>query len=374
MSRARATSPTVGYRPTAWRGFDSLIALHAHPVSGALYCAEQKGCIYRLSSGSAAGAAEERELVWDVRPWLVRLNPVSEERGLLDFAFDPAGAHLFCVLSTPLYRQTRGVRYYNVLLRLRADRSGRVEKEAFGARDAPVLFAIPKRNTFHQGGRLLVDARSDSLLLSVGDDGPQGDPGLHGQDLAVPWAKIWRFSLARLLREDAAERSAQPRVFAYGLRNVWSMALLNEDAAAPAQRQLVLGDVGYNTREEVDVLPLAGVQSRGAAPWNLGWPLFEGAFRTDWWRPRDAPALQAAWRRFEADARAGRVVAPAFEYATRPGRSVIVGGPLARGLVMGDLSGLLLYLEERASEEVATSSGPRFRLRAMQSLPRGRRT
>ncbi|MBL8749782.1 MAG: PQQ-dependent sugar dehydrogenase [Planctomycetes bacterium] len=72
--------------------------------------------------------------------------------------------------------------------------------------------------------------------------------------------------------DPAQPRSARSRVFALGLRNPCRLSLRPDTGATDAglgqPGELWLGDVGWTSREEVDVVTEGGQ--------NFGWPLFEG--------------------------------------------------------------------------------------------------
>lgn len=72
--------------------------------------------------------------------------------------------------------------------------------------------------------------------------------------------------------DPVAPRAARSRVWSYGLRNPFRVALApNSGSTDPADGRpgiLYIGDVGYNAWEELDVADRGGQ--------NFGWPLFEG--------------------------------------------------------------------------------------------------
>ena len=98
----------------------------------------------------------------------------------------------------------------------------------------------------HNGGQLAFGP--DGLLyIGVGDGGSEGDPNDYGQNLNVPYAKIWRL--------DVNSASAKPVLYAYGLRNPWRFSFDRKTGA------LWIGDVGQNKWEEIDYLK-AGTSAR----------------------------------------------------------------------------------------------------------------
>ncbi len=72
--------------------------------------------------------------------------------------------------------------------------------------------------------------------------------------------------------DASAPRSAKSRVYAFGFRNPYRFSIKpgtgSTNPAAGDIGEIFIGDVGYNTWEEMDIIKEPGV--------NCGWPLFEG--------------------------------------------------------------------------------------------------
>jgi glucose/arabinose dehydrogenase len=128
----------------------------------------------------------------------------------------------------------------------------------------------------HNGGQLAFGP-DKMLYIGTGDGGGQKDPARRGQDLRQLLGKILRIdprpSHGRgytIPRDNpfATTRNARPEIWAYGLRNPYRFSF------DPKSRDLIIGDVGQNAVEEVDVMP-AG--SKGGV--NFGWSCFEGTRR-----------------------------------------------------------------------------------------------
>ena len=132
-------------------------------------------------------------------------------------------------------------------------------------RGADVLeVAQPFRN--HDGGQLVFGPYG-YLYVALGDGGSAYDPQGHGQN-----GQTW---LGSILRVDplvqggfkvpadnpfVGNPDVDDAIFAYGLRNPWRFTFSPDG-------QLVTGDVGQNTFEEIDIVPAGG---------NLGWARAEG--------------------------------------------------------------------------------------------------
>jgi glucose/arabinose dehydrogenase len=125
-----------------------------------------------------------------------------------------------------------------------------------------VLVRVPHEDSpYHNGGQLQFGP-DGWLYAGVGDggylNGPAGlipDPRGNAQNLDVLLGKIFRL--------DVGTASPAPELVAYGARNPWRFSF------GPGG-DLIVGDVGWNTSEEVDVIPAAS----GLV--NLGWNVYEG--------------------------------------------------------------------------------------------------
>jgi glucose/arabinose dehydrogenase/PKD repeat protein len=163
---------------------------------------------------------------------------------------------------------------------------------------------VPILQTTHAGGTL-VFGRDKTLLLSTGDGAspsstdvgsasesyylqalldsiirPEENVGsFRSQMLNSNSGKILRFDPAtgdgissNPFYDTANPRSPRSRVWAMGLRNPFRMSIqANSGSTNPADADpgvLHLGDVGYSTWEEINIVKAGGL--------NFGWPLFEG--------------------------------------------------------------------------------------------------
>jgi glucose/arabinose dehydrogenase len=119
----------------------------------------------------------------------------------------------------------------------------------------------------------VVVAPDDTLYVSVGDDTlNNGDPDtLRAQDINEPYGKLLHLTPdgagvpSNPFYKAADPTSWRSRVYAYGFRNPFRFALDRRNGMP------VLGDVGWNTVEEVDTVP-PGM--------NGGWPCYEGRIQT----------------------------------------------------------------------------------------------
>jgi hypothetical protein len=255
------------------------------------------------------------------------LDPATGSRTLFLSAaerLDPAGAGQFDNISTggeggllglaalPDYQSTgRFVLYVtnaggDIEIRLcRRDSNG-----LGAARLCQVLFTIEHSPFNNHYGGWMGFGPDGNLYIATGDGGGVGDPLGNGQNTNSLLGKILRITIVDGLSAWAPAAGnpflgggGAPEVFAYGLRNPFR--------ASFSGASLLIGDVGQNAVEEIDVMPVA---SPGL---NFGWNFREGTLP------------------FSGTAPAG-LTDPASEYlhgtGPRQGRSVI-GGYVYRGAV-----------------------------------------
>ncbi|MFN0125276.1 MAG: PQQ-dependent sugar dehydrogenase, partial [Verrucomicrobiales bacterium] len=120
--------------------------------------------------------------------------------------------------------------------------------------------------------------------------------------------------------QNGAPRSARSRIWATGLRNPLRMTLKpgsgEHDPAAGAPGVLMIGDVGWNSAEDLEVADGPGK--------NFGWPLYEGYNQNSaYWNVRPAGMDALDWVKPRSSWRVGA-------FALKPGGEVerfgLVGG------------------------------------------------
>ena len=248
-------------------------------------------------------------------PFLNLSSRVSKgtEQGLLGLAFDPkyASNGRFYIFYTNTAGDIKIVRYtVSSSDRNRADASS-----------AKVLWTVAHHaHPNHNGGQLAFGP--DGLLyIGIGDGGGEGDPNLYGQNVHVPYAKIWRL--------DVNSATAKPVMYAYGLRNPWRFSFDSKTGA------LWIGDVGQNKWEEIDYL------KAGTAPGtNFGWSYYEGDHVY-----KAQPIVRA------------HLVFPVAEYSHAVGDAVI-GGYVNRGSAIPGLRGYYLFADY-GTARVWAKAGPK---------------
>jgi glucose/arabinose dehydrogenase len=243
---------------TVATGLDLPIYLtSAHDGSHRLFIVEQAGLIKVLQPGASAPT-----VFLDIRD---RVLP-AEVKGLLGLAFHPqfASNRRFFVHYT---REPDGA---IVIAEYRASSAdGNVADHA-----ETVLLTIATPVGEHNGGT--VEFGPDGYLyVSVGDGGGKNDPAHAAQDLDQLLGKILRIDVDRPdgsrpysvppTNPFVGASHARDEIFAYGFRNPYRFSFDRVTG------ELIVGDVGEDDREELDVVVAGG---------NYGWPIFEGTLCT----------------------------------------------------------------------------------------------
>jgi glucose/arabinose dehydrogenase len=157
-------------------------------------------------------------------------------------------------------------------------RLSRFEIDLFGDKgltDETVLLEIDQPYTGSNGGALKFGP--DGLLyLGVGDGGSAGDPENNAQNVQTILGSILRikpdinneagYTIPDGNLQDFVP-GALPEIFAYGVRNPWKFTFAFDGS-------LILGDVGEDTIEEIDVISKEMI---GTQEINLGWSIKEGS-------------------------------------------------------------------------------------------------
>lgn len=253
---------------------------------GRLYVVLRPGTVRVLERGRLS-----RGFVLDLR----RRVQTFGEMGLLSIAFHPSYASNGLVYA---FFNDQGDEKWVTVAEYHVQ-----DRQVEPASERVLVRVSHQESPFHNGGQLQFGP-DGKLYAAVGDGGYTTEGGLkpdpHGnaQNLGVLLGKIFRL--------DVGLPSPAPEIVAYGLRNPWRFSF------APGG-DMVIGDVGWNRVEELDVL------RPGEGLVNFGWSVFEGRDR----RP-NAGSLNSA----------GRLVGPAHTYPTgRRGNCSIVGGYVYRGRI-----------------------------------------
>jgi glucose/arabinose dehydrogenase len=275
--------------------------------SGNLYVVEQAGVIRIIQDGVLLP-----DPFLDIRD---RVGSGGNEQGLLGIAFHPQFIKngYFFVNYTDMQGNTVIARF-----------SGVMEGNSYLKADPiseSVLLRVDQPYANHNGGRLIFGP-DGYLWIGLGDGGSQGDPNGNGQSNQTLLGKILRIDVDNgspyVIPPDNpyVNGGGLPEIWAVGLRNPWRFSFdrLTGD--------LFIGDVGQNSREEIDHLPAGYVST----PVNFGWNRREGSHPYSDQATTDTTGLTE----------------PIFDYGHDSGCSV-AGGFVYRGKGLPDFHGVYLF-------------------------------
>jgi len=232
-------------------GLERPVQLLDAPGDPRLFIVEQRGRIRVLSGGQL-----QETPYLDVSSQLSGSN----EQGLLGLAFHPDfQSNGFAYVNyTDGSGDTRVVRY--------TERADGLSLDPASAKE--ILF-VDQPFGNHNAGQLLFGP-DGMLYIPLGDGGSSGDPQGNGQNLDTLLGAILRIDVnggdpyAIPPDNPFASGGGRPEIWASGVRNPWHNDIDAEGGF------IYVADVGQNTWEEVNVVPLneAGV--------NYGWNIVEG--------------------------------------------------------------------------------------------------
>jgi len=346
-SLAGAAAPRVSLQLIA-EGLVSPVSLAPLPDQQ-LLIVDQIGHV-RLIDASGR-LAPDSVLDWTGK--LSELNKGSfDERGLQCLALHPGFAknrRIFLTYTGP--RRSSAPANYDCVLRLSEFTLPEASPLRIDPASEKVLLEIDKPYFNHNGGRIAFGP--DGLLyVSAGDGGgPKGcdigeghAPEGNGQNLKTLLAKILRIDVdqrdaqrntAYAIPRDnpfATSRDALPEIYAYGVRNPWSLTF---DRAG--DRALYIADVGQMRWEEIDIIQKGG---------NYGWPLREGFDGFNREHPELAPtSIPTLGLRGEPllDPVAAYKNASGFKNDPEALGICVTGGYVYRGKAMPEFSGNYIF-------------------------------
>jgi glucose/arabinose dehydrogenase len=170
----------------------------------------------------------------------------------------------------------------------------------------------------HNGGLVLFGA-DGYLYVGMGDGGSAGDPQNRAQNLSSLLGKLLRINPrpgASLSPKSNpfVGRAGSDQIYAYGLRNPWRYSFDRKTG------DLFIGDVGQDSREEIDYAP------RGAgAGRDYGWSCFEGK------------------RRYDSSRSCSNPTPPLLDYGRGGGECSVIGGVVVRDQHLAALAGRYVY-------------------------------
>jgi glucose/arabinose dehydrogenase len=281
--RARAA---VSLQPVG--SFDEPMFVTAPPGDPRLFVVERDGRIQVLHDGART---EFLDITTRVRN--------TGEQGLLSMAFDPnfASNRLFYVFYNGSTADPTVGDIHIDEFRVTANAN---VVDPGTRRQVLTIVRGNSGTTNHNGGQLQF-GKDGLLYISVGDNAnsanSQTTANLHG----------------KILRVDP-RGSAGPQIWSLGLRNPWRFSFdrLTGD--------MVIGDVGAGSREEIDFAPVSSGLGGGA---NYGWPNCEGFVGY----PGSCPGS----------------VAPVLDYAHSDPCNAVIAGYVYRGTQVPELAGRFVY-------------------------------
>ncbi len=196
-----------------------------------------------------------------------------------------------------------------------------------------IVLTIPHPSTIHYSGWMEFGP-DGYLYVAVGDGADQGDPLNHSQRGDLLLGKLLRLDMDNpspgLLygippgNPYVNDPNFRDEIWAVGLRNPWRCDV--DDLTG----DIWIGDVGYNTWEEVDFL------AAGVAGANFGWRLMEGNHCHN-------PAVNCD---------PGGLTHPVHEWqhGGSPFRCSVTGGQVYRGRAMADMQGRFFFADYCSGE------------------------
>ncbi|MFO1413375.1 MAG: PQQ-dependent sugar dehydrogenase [Burkholderiales bacterium] len=315
-------------------GLNGLTAIeNAGDGTNRLFLVRQPGIIHVLRNGAAAVLATPFLDISAANGGPVKQTPGSEQ-GLVGLAFHPNYKvnGYFYVFYTRALPSNPGDPGSQVVI-ARYQRSV-ANPDVADPNSGTILLTVDHPSQTNHNGGTLKFGKDGYLYIGTGDGGGGNDPFNAGQNLADRRGKMLRIDVdgAAPYAIPAANPFAGstctptttgqcPEILAYGLRNPWrsSFDRLTGD--------LLVGDVGQDTWEEVDFWPSA----KAGGP-NYGWSVCEG---------NHARGSQGAACTLVGDTR------PILEYGhasfDAAGGNSITGGYRYRGVRVPVLSGRYVF-------------------------------
>jgi glucose/arabinose dehydrogenase len=243
----------------------------------------------------------------------------GDERGLLGMTFHPNFANngKFYVYYTRSSDTATIVAEYTTTTGNGNSNTGNFASER-------ILLTIPQPFSNHNGG--MIEFGPDGYLyIGTGDGGSANDPGNRAQNRSLLLGKMLRIDVnstsppylippgnpfqgvntARCDTGSTTPGNTCQEIYSIGLRNPWRWSI--DPASRSSNPILWVADVGQGSREEVNVIDVAGG--------NYGWRIYEGTQCTGLGPDPCTPA---------------NYIAPLFEYTHTSGRCSITGGYVYR--------------------------------------------
>jgi len=249
------------------------------------------------------------------------------ERGLLGMTFHPSfkSNGYFFVYYTNLSGNIQVSRFH----------ASPSSNKADAASEFGIINIAHPNYANHNGGQL--QFWNGYLYIGTGDGGGAGDPSGNAQNLKSLLGKILRIDInlrcgtmhycSPRTNPFYGRSYARYEVWLYGLRNPWRFSFQRGSGS------MWIGDVGQNTREEVDLL------GPGVSGKNMGWDCYEGTLNT----VSTYGGSYCSGRTFTP---------PIYNYSHVYGRCAIIGGYLYAGSSQSTLMGSLYFYADYCTGEI----------------------
>jgi glucose/arabinose dehydrogenase len=299
-----ARADAIGLQPVGT--FSSPVFVTSPPGDPRLFVVERGGTIQALHDGTSTQFLD-----------ISALTTTDGERGLLSMAFDPnyASNGLFYVFYTGDGTNSGGSLGDVHIDEFHVSSNPNVANQATRR---PVMTIGHSSASNHNGGQLQF-GKDGLLYISIGEAGN----GANAQTLGNALGKVLRIDphggapgAHGVPPSNPFVGSPTPEIWSLGLRNPFRFSFdhLTGD--------LIIGDVGAGSREEVDFSPISSGGGRGA---NYGWSNCEGFSGF----PGSCPGS----------------VAPVLDYPHSAPCNAIIGGYVYRGNQIPELAGRYLYTD-----------------------------
>ncbi|MBX2855033.1 MAG: PQQ-dependent sugar dehydrogenase [Rhodobacteraceae bacterium] len=281
---AAVSAPKIKMEPVV-SGLNQPLAMVETP-DGRMFVIEQWGRVMVVEDGELQGTP-----LLDIRNLIIDRHPDFDERGLLGIALHPefeSNGKFYVAYSGELdfqgdLGQMLWYSHSNVVAEYTVSSD---DPNVADPRSGRVLMSTPWPQ-FNHNGHWIEFGPDGMLYVAMGDGGYANDWGIghnvligNGQDLATPLGKILRIDPET---GDAAEgnpfaddEEADPRIFAYGLRNPWRCSF-----DQGGSNELFCADVQQNSFEEVNIIVAGG---------NYGWRRMEASKCFNYAEPDNHPA------------------------------------------------------------------------------------
>jgi glucose/arabinose dehydrogenase len=309
-------------------GLEQPIYVIAPPGSPHLYIIERTGRIRILENGALRPT-----------PFLDFRGRVNwdGERGLLGLAFPPD----YATNGRFYISYTEKVGFHTVIARLHADPAAAVADPA--SEQEILRIAQTDGRIDHKSGWIgFRPGEPSCLYIATGDGGDHNDPDDAAQSLHDRRGKLLRVDVSGNGAGFAVPKDnpflnqpgALPEIWAYGLRNPYRCSFDRETA------DLFLGDVGQDSREEIDYEPFGAPPGR-----NYGWRVYEGRYRNPAFPETPTPPSLTE-NPASTPAPAENFIPPLLDYAHQETpfmRGCVIGGYVYRGQAIPHLRGRYVF-------------------------------